>query len=364
MRNASRSAILQLSDHLHSVITECIGPQSLQQGSTAIKQLVSSLLSRLDAKVDSIEVSNDSIEVKWRTSLGAAETAEKAIPLLESGRLHQAVLLLELVRSDDSDNQLILYNLGVAYSELGYLRPSIELLRKLSVINPNHVNGSVALGVALLKNGDEEEALGVLSKSVELDQSNPWANRNLGAIYLRRGKGDAAIKVLLEASKSIPTDTKVWLGLANAYEMVGDASKASDAYKTVIALDEYDEVAEEARQALSRIAFAAFRSAGQSPERMDAVMYLLGAIQKFDNMPTEKIQSIGFEIAMLGTKGINVNDAESSYNLQNLAGTFTGLHLVCLEYAAFKRFAPDANIGFDLSKEYEMALSLHRQRPS
>jgi len=33
-----------------------------------------------------------------------------------------------------------------------------------------------------------------------------------------------------------------------------------------------------------------------------------------------------------------------------------------LEYAAFKQFAPEQDIGFDLAKEYHMALSLFDQK--
>jgi hypothetical protein len=36
-------------------------------------------------------------------------------------------------------------------------------------------------------------------------------------------------------------------------------------------------------------------------------------------------------------------------------GEFTGLSLVCHQYVAFKRFAPEMDIGIDLSREYEAA---------
>jgi hypothetical protein len=33
---------------------------------------------------------------------------------------------------------------------------------------------------------------------------------------------------------------------------------------------------------------------------------------------------------------------------------FSGLHMVCLMYAAFKIIDPTADIGFDLAKEYAL----------
>jgi len=39
-------------------------------------------------------------------------------------------------------------------------------------------------------------------------------------------------------------------------------------------------------------------------------------------------------------------------HLQPLHVTSTGLQLLCYEYAAFRQFAPEMDIGFDVSKEY------------
>jgi hypothetical protein len=97
-------------------------------------------------------------------------------------------------------------------------------------------------------------------------------------------------------------------------------------------------------------------------ERMDAVMYCLGALEKFEAMSLEEVQKIGFEIAILGTRGIDVNDPTPKYKLQSLPGQFSGLHLLSLEYVAFKKFAPDQDIGFDLSGEYQAAISLYERK--
>ena len=61
---------------------------------------------------------------------------------------------------------------------------------------------------------------------------------------------------------------------------------------------------------------------------------------------------------MLGTRGIDVNNPQSHYTLKNLPGEYSGLHLLSIEYVAFKKFAPTQDIGFDLSAEYEAALKL------
>jgi hypothetical protein len=113
-----------------------------------------------------------------------------------------------------------------------------------------------------------------------------------------------------------------------------------------------------ARRALSRIAESSFKEAGVGGVRPDAVMYCLSAIEKFSKMSHAEIQRCAYEIAMLGTKGISVNNPDKRYTLKSMEGSFSGLQLVCYQFVGFKRIAPQLDIGFDLSKEYEAALRI------
>ena len=45
--------------------------------------------------------------------------------------------------------------------------------------------------------------------------------------------------------------------------------------------------------------------------------------------------------------------------LRTLPGQFSGLHLVCLLYAAFQIINPSLDIGMDFAREYQMAKTLH-----
>jgi hypothetical protein len=96
-------------------------------------------------------------------------------------------------------------------------------------------------------------------------------------------------------------------------------------------------------------------------ERPDAVMYCLNALQAFEKVEPEEIKKIGFEIALLGQKGLATNESAQKYRLKSMPGQFSGLHLVCLMYVAFKKVAPDHDIGFDLTKEYELAKAMHKK---
>lgn len=65
---------------------------------------------------------------------------------------------------------------------------------------------------------------------------------------------------------------------------------------------------------------------------------------------------------MKGRTGLDTNDPAQKYQLNSLPGNFSGLHLVCLMYAAFKSIAPEMDIGFDLSEEYVAAQALRGEK--
>jgi len=51
-----------------------------------------------------------------------------------------------------------------------------------------------------------------------------------------------------------------------------------------------------------------------------------------------------------------------SPGVECLLGEYSGLSLVCHQYAAFKRFAPQMDIGINLSREYEAAQEMFQLR--
>ena len=80
-------------------------------------------------------------------------------------------------------------------------------------------------------------------------------------------------------------------------------------------------------------------------------------------MTPEKIREIAFEIALLGQQGLNYASAEKKYRLKSLPDEdFSGLQLICLMYAGFKRIAPEQDTGMDLNEPFLQALSLYRTR--
>ena len=62
----------------------------------------------------------------------------------------------------------------------------------------------------------------------------------------------------------------------------------------------------------------------------------------------------------LGQQGLPVNDPTRAYPLRPLAGEYSALHLVCLLHVGIKQFDPSQGSGFDIDREYEAALAMHR----
>ena len=326
---------------------------------TAISQLVREQMARLGGVVESLAVDNREIRLSWRPDASPSTVTERIIDTLKQGELAPGVLLMRLLLSDSPDDPVLLYNLGMALSDQNRLDEASSHLERLLQLEPDHANGRVALGVAQTRAGKFEQAVQTLQQADETDPKNPWAHRNLAVGLLKLKRTEEGVQHLRQAVELNPKDELAWYGLGEALEVTGDTKGADEAYLKVLGLDEYSRVAEPARQARSRLAQQGFRSRMPAGvERPDAVMYCLSALQKFAGMTPAEVQNIGFEIALLGSSGLEVNNPDRKYTLRSLPGEFTGLQLMSYMYVAFKQIAREQDIGFDLSKEYEQALKL------
>ncbi len=92
-----------------------------------------------------------------------------------------------------------------------------------------------------------------------------------------------------------------------------------------------------------------------------AVFYFLDAFKRFDAMTADEIRNVAFEIALLGRSGLDYASPEEKYELKSIPNhKFSGLHLMCLMYAGFKRIAPEQDAGMDLNDPFLTALQLHK----
>ncbi len=96
-----------------------------------------------------------------------------------------------------------------------------------------------------------------------------------------------------------------------------------------------------------------------------AVFYFLDAFKRFDGMTPEEIRNVAFEIALLGRNGLDYSDPAEKYTLRTIPNRkFSGLHLMCLMFAGFKRVAPEHDVGMDLNEPFLTALQLSQKDES
>jgi len=90
-----------------------------------------------------------------------------------------------------------------------------------------------------------------------------------------------------------------------------------------------------------------------------AVWFLLDALQRYARLSNEDVQKIAFEVAMVGREGLDYASSEKKYRVRALPGEeFSGLQMMCLMHAGFKRLAPDQDTGMDLDEPFLTALEL------
>lgn len=353
---------LELNPSTLSLFPDAIGKKdaSLRE---AVSKRVRTAFTNLKGVVQSLTVSNALVRVVWQYENHRTSYLDQIAKILSKGNYADGILLLELFLSNEPENPDLLYNLGMAYSDQNQLKQAIALLTKLIKTEPEHVNGRVALGVALARSHEDDDAIRELQIAIEKAPQNLWAHRNLGAALMHQKRYSEALEHLRLATEIDANDQAAWFGYGQALGKAEKLDEADQAYLKTIDIDEFSNIAELARKERSKLAQDTFHSRTPGIERMDAVMYCLGALQKFADMTSDEVQKIGFEIAMLGTRGLDVNDSTPKYTLHSLPGKFSGLHLVSIEYVAFKQLMPAQDIGFDLSKEYRMAISLFEKNP-
>jgi tetratricopeptide (TPR) repeat protein len=229
---------------------------------------------------------------------------------------------------------------------------AIPLLKALIAGNPKEPAHRFRLGLIYKSQGRLDDALDLLGQALALDSSDHAVHQALGECHLQQGSFSEAEEHFRAAPESL--DSR--LGLAQSLEELGRHDEADAIYQGIITSAGHSEAGSLAKEGRTRIAHALLRRTGN--ERPDVVMYCLGALERFQSMTPTEIGELGKEIAILGMKGLDINDPDPKYTLRSWAGEFSGLHLVSIMYSAFQKAAPGMDVGIDFSKEYARAVEM------
>jgi len=292
------------------------------------------------------------------------EPKEYVLGLLQHGFLEDALPLLEILDGMLVDPD-IAYNHGVCLGELGRVADSISILQHCIRLDPYHTDAHVALGVANARSGDNEAAARNLRTAIEQQPDNLFAVRNLAAVLGNLGRHAEALPLFRRAAEASPDDPLLRLGLAQCLEQAG-GKHAKEAMRLFERIDQDHPdhpAADAARAALNRMGAQELHDRVGGQPRLDAVMYMRGAMETFAKMPRQQVGEIVMEIAQLGQFGLAINEPEKRYTLKRLPGDYSGLQLVSMMHVGFRMFDPGTDPGTGLEREYQMALSMHGDKP-
>ena len=323
-----------------------------------VEHQFSSFKGKVQIRVDENE---RKVYVKWSESIDSPAPMAVVLNLIKQGESQSAINLLGIMVLQTPNDFTCHYNLGMLYSDTGKIEQAMSHLHIALTLRPDSTNAAIALAVAEIKSNFLDKAIQRLKAVDRMEGDNPLVLKNLGGAYLKVGNTLDAEVILSRAVALAPRDLQILYGLGSALEENNKLSEAGNVYSEILNLDSHGQVADLAREGRSRIAWKFFAAKSAGMERFDAVMYCLGAMERFSPMNIAEVQAIGFEIAVLGMKGLDINDSTKQYKLKSIEGQFSGLHLVSLMYVAFKKISPTADSGFDLSKEYASALALFKK---
>jgi tetratricopeptide (TPR) repeat protein len=309
------------------------------------------------------EIDGDFIKVSWwpGSSGNVDEAVKVAAEWLSKGAHGHAGPLLESLHAIYPDRQDILYNYGMMLSDQGELDKAVEALSRLTDLAPDNADAWNALGIAYMRKGLREDAKQALQKSHQKDPDNPYTLRNLGGLIANDNPAEG-LPYLKRAAEILTDDQQTQYGYGLCLLQTGQSHEADAAFKKAMEIAPYSELSEQARIQRTKIAQQTLRGRVPGGLRMDAVMYCLSALEKFEKLGQQKARAITSEIAMLGRGGFDINNPDKKYTLKSLDGEFSGLQLLSYMYVGLKRMEPNRDFGIDLGQEYEAALKLYGEK--
>jgi tetratricopeptide (TPR) repeat protein len=245
--------------------------------------------------------------------------------LLQHRFLDDALPLLQAMSGMVNDAD-IEYNLGICLSELGQVEECLAPLQRCIELDPDYANAYIGLGVAHARLGNPDAAEIALRTAVRQEPENAYAKRNLAGVLARNGKSNEALPFFRQAASIAPKDPGSLLGLAQCLEELGGEhlKEAGTVYEKILRQFPDDPVGDIARMARNRLSNDALHQAVDGELRMDAVMYMQGAMEDFTTLPRETVGQIVMEIARIGQNGLKINDPNIRYNLDSKPATTQG----------------------------------------
>ncbi|MFL5321851.1 MAG: tetratricopeptide repeat protein [Myxococcaceae bacterium] len=153
------------------------------------------------------------------------------------GKVGDAIELLNRALKENPKDESLLFTLGTAYERKGDVEKSLQQMRAVLAINPDHAEALNFLGYSLAdRNQDIDEAERLVTRALELKPDEGSFVDSLGWVYYRRGDYGRAVSTLERAVALMPDEPLVIEHLGDAYRSASRVSDAMKAYKRALDL--------------------------------------------------------------------------------------------------------------------------------
>jgi len=140
----------------------------------------------------------------------------------------------------DSENCVILNNLGVAYRMQVKLDEAISFHKRSINANPNYMEAHNNLGAAFSASGKADQAADSFRNAIKINPDYAEAHNNLGGVLTRQGKLNLAVKEIEAAIRMRPKYGQAYCNLGNALRDMGKIGESVMAYGNALKINPSD----------------------------------------------------------------------------------------------------------------------------
>jgi len=185
------------------------------------------VLDRIDHQQEGLSFRNLAKVLSWAGKNDeAVRHAQKAMELI--GRDAECLFILALHAEDQGDEE-----------------QAISLLSEAVDLDPNYIKALNNLSILLSRNGQHQKAIKGYKHILSLHPEHPNAPYNLSKAYLRIKDYEAAYRLLKKCIKEKPEDQDAWYYLGVSAENTGRKEEAIKAFRQTLDLDPTDKDAAE-----------------------------------------------------------------------------------------------------------------------
>lgn len=127
-----------------------------------------------------------------------------------------------------------MFSLVTAYVRSGKIDDAKKFLESVLAANPNNADALVLSGSISKFQNKPEEAEAQYRLAIKLQPENAIGHKALAELYIRRGKVDEALSVLLTARKQLPQDFSIGMLLAAVHQAQDDEEATLSVYEELL----------------------------------------------------------------------------------------------------------------------------------